>query len=40
LLLGSRKITGSSEAMASWIIQYASFGVDGLTTRRPGVWVK
>ena len=27
-------------AMASWIIQYASFGVDGLTTRRPGVCAK
>ena len=26
--------------MASWIIQYPSFGVDGLTTRRPAVCVK
>ena len=26
--------------MASWIIQYASFGVLGLTTLRPGVWAK
>src|SRR5436190_18380499 len=40
LALGSRKITGSGDEIASWIIQYASFGVDGLTTRRPGVWVK
>ena len=39
-LFGSRKITGSAEAIASWIIQYASFGVDGLTTRRPGVCAK
>ena len=37
---GSRKITGSGERIASWIIQYASFGVDGDTTRRPGVCAK
>ncbi len=39
-LLGSMKTTGSFDAIASWIIQYASFAVDGLTTRSPGVCVK
>ena len=33
-------MTGSLLAMACWIIQYASCGVAGLTTRRPGVWAK
>jgi hypothetical protein len=35
---GSKKSTGSGEAMACWIIAYASAGFDGLTTRSPGVW--
>jgi len=35
--LGSKKSTGSGEATASWIIVYASCGVDGDTTRRPAV---
>ena len=34
------KITGSFDEIASWIIQYASFGVDGEITRRPGVCAK
>ena len=35
---GSRKITGSGEAIAARSIEYASCGVDGLTTVSPGVW--
>ena len=35
--MGSKNITGSFEAIACWIIQYASFGVEGVTTRSPAV---
>ncbi len=35
--LGSKNITGSGEAIASWIIVYASAGVAGVTTRSPAV---
>jgi hypothetical protein len=37
---GSKKITGSSEAMASWIIAKASAASAQATTRSPAVWAK
>ena len=38
--LGSKKITGSSAAMASWIMANASAGSAQATTRRPAVCAK
>ncbi len=38
--LGSKKITGSSLAIASWIMEYASAASAQATTRSPGVCVK
>ena len=37
---GSKKITGSSHAMACWIMKYASTGLEHATTRRPAVCAK
>ena len=38
--LGSKKITGSSEAIACWIMANASAGSEQATTLRPAVWAK
>ena len=40
LRLGSKKITGSSDAIDCWIIVNASAGPEQATTRRPAVWTK
>jgi hypothetical protein len=40
LLFGSKNMTGSLLAIASWIIQYASLGLLGLTSLKPAVWAK
>jgi hypothetical protein len=37
---GSKKITGSGQEIACWIMVYASAGFEQATTRRPAVWVK
>src|SRR5262249_60695025 len=37
---GSKKITGSSQAIDCWIMVYASAGPGQGTTRRPAVWAQ